>query len=502
MLKAVVFDDEYIVLQGLQTMINWSLFGIELNGTASDGLSALELFRKVRPDIILTDIRMPGMNGLELIEAVMREAPETYCIVFSGFNEFEYVRRAIQLGVADYLDKPITIASIEKAIRKVQEKFTERQQTLAIKRRWDDTQLELLEKSILDLLLIGDEAMPKWADFYGEDAKKVTGVTVIAYSGHFMLSKHEDYDAINIRYGQEKLIVVFHFGAPAGQIWDKLEYEFDQTHTSMGIGSTYKAPGKAADSYKEAIRALRSATLLDTTGIVRFDELGVTMTVPKGILEWEESMILSIRAGNKAGIMEQIEQFIRWVQLEKPDPEIVEREMLKFIYRALQAAKESGLNHKADEFQSRYMPHLEIQHAAVRGQVLQWFRDQMHTIADLSIESREKTKHSTVNQARVFIEQNLHRDLSLQEVADYVGLNATYLSVLFKDVVGESYIKFLTRCRMEKAKTWLLRGMKVNEVSDKVGYHTYRHFSEVFKKSTGLTPGQYKEERGNQGNHP
>jgi two-component system response regulator YesN len=499
MLKAVVFDDEYIVLQGLQTMINWPQFGIELKGTASDGLSALELFREVRPDIILTDIRMPGMSGLELIEEVMREAPETYCIVFSGFNEFEYVRRAIQLGVADYLDKPITISSIEKAIRKVQDKFSERQQTIAIKRRWDDSQHELLEKSTLDLLLFGDEAVPKWAEFYGENAKKVTGVTVIAYSGHFILSKQEDYDAITIRYGQERVIVVFHFGAPAEQIWDKLEFEFDQTHTSMGIGSTYKEPGKAADSYKEAIRALRSASLLDTTGIVRFEELGVAMTVPKGVSEWEESMILSIRAGNKAGMMEQTEQFISWVQMEKPDPEIVEREMLKFIYMALQAARESGLNHKADEFQSRYLPHLEIQQAVAKGHVLQWFRDQIRTIADLSIESREKTKHSTVDQARVFIEQNLHRDLSLQEVADYVGLNATYLSVLFKDVVGESYIKFLTRYRMEKAKIWLSRGMRVNEVSEKVGYHTYRHFSEVFKKSTGLTPGQYKEERGN---HP
>jgi two-component system response regulator YesN len=117
MLKAVVFDDEYIVLQGLKTMIDWPKYGIELVGTAEDGQAALVLFLRERPDIILTDIRMPGMNGLELIESVMKQEPDTVCIVFSGFNEYEYVKRAIQLGVADYLEKPINIAQIEEAVR-------------------------------------------------------------------------------------------------------------------------------------------------------------------------------------------------------------------------------------------------------------------------------------------------------------------------------------------------------------------------------------------------
>ena len=113
MRKAVIFDDEYIVLQGLQAMIDWQKYGVEIVGTAGDGAAALAIVRERRPDIILTDIRMPGMDGLELIERVMQEAPDTYTIVFSGFNEFEYVKRAIGLGVADYLEKPITIQTIE-----------------------------------------------------------------------------------------------------------------------------------------------------------------------------------------------------------------------------------------------------------------------------------------------------------------------------------------------------------------------------------------------------
>jgi two-component system response regulator YesN len=107
--------------------------------------------------------------------------------------------------------------------------------------------------------------------------------------------------------------------------------------------------------------------------------------------------------------------------------------------------------------------------------------------------SHDPNKNEAVERAKRYIEQHFMRDLSLNDVSDHVGLNPTYLSVLFKEVMGESYIKFLTRYRMEHAKELLRKGAKVNDVSEMVGYRTYRHFAEVFKKYTGQTPGQYKE---------
>jgi two-component system response regulator YesN len=500
MLKAVVFDDEYIVLKGLQAMIDWPSFGIELTGTASDGYSALELFRKVQPDIILTDIRMPGMDGLQLIEAVMKEAPNTYCIVFSGFNEFEYVRRAIELGVADYLDKPITIQSIEKAIRKMLVKTEEQKENLAIKQKWEESKQELLEKATLDLLLTGIESLPKWRSCFGPDVERLKGVTVLAYSGKFVWTNQEQVEAVAVKHGQEQWLALFHYEHPTHEWWEWLAYDvdlIDREAVAIGVGHTYSNLEQACASCKEAVRALRSARMLQTKGIVRFEELGEAMTTPKGLSEREEAIVLSIRSGNKAGLLEQIDYFIAWILKEKVDTEIIEREILKLIYMTLQTAQESGLDAKADEFHRRYMPHVEIREAAASGQLLPWFREQIEKIADLTMESRELTKHAAVEQARVYIEMNISRDLSLQEVAGHVGLNATYLSVLFKEVMGETYIKFLTRYRMEYAKILLAKGLKVNEASEKVGYHTYRHFSEVFKKHTGFTPGQYKDELGN-----
>ncbi|MFC0215166.1 response regulator [Paenibacillus chartarius] len=494
MLTAAVFDDEYIVLQGVQAMIEWEEFGIELVGTASDGLSALELFRSKRPDMIFTDIRMPGMDGLQLIEEVMREAPETLCIVFSGFNEFDYVKRALQLGVTDYLEKPITIQSIEKAIGKVVERIGKMQSVQHMQHQLEVSRRELLEKATLDLLLIGTEAEAKWRECFGpERAEQVCGITVLAAeSGAFSPAGHADYEAVAVRHGQDRLLAYVHFALPTPEFWELQLTEAERAETAAGSGRTYERLSDAPHSYREALRALRSARFLNERGIVRFDDLGERMTSPEGLTEREEAIILSLRSGNQQGLLEQTDRFLEWLQNEKLDAEVAEHELLKLIYLALEEARRLS-GDKTGRLPEGYMPHVELREQAGHGATPDWFRAQMERIAEWSMAAREHTKHASVERARTYMEQHCGRDITLQEVAGHVGMNPTYFSVLFKEEIGESYIKYLTRYRIELAKTLLAKGLKVNEVSEKVGYHTYRHFSEVFKKMTGLTPGQYRD---------
>ncbi|WP_339287579.1 response regulator [Paenibacillus sp. FSL E2-0201] len=495
MLKAAVFDDEYIVLQGLQTMIDWSGHGIELCGTATDGHSALALFQALKPDIIFTDIRMPGLDGLQLVEIVLREAPDTYCIVFSGFNEFDYVKRAIQLGVKDYLEKPITIQSIEKAIGKMKNHLHSQQEIKTLQQKWNASKHERLEQATLDLLLAAEEALPKWKDSFGADANRLQGITVLVCTEELVLPANGDFLPVPLRYGQERILVVYHFELPAGGFWDMIEHPSEES--MAGIGRTYPAVLLASQSYKEAQKALRSARFLKIKGSLHVEEIGDFLVVPEGLSEREEAIILNIRAGNKAELLEQVDQFIDWLKSEKLDPEIAESQILKLIYLALRAYKENGAADRIAELEKHYLPHIQIREMSAEGRMLDWFREQMKRFANELAESRERVKHVSIEEARAYIESNITRDLTLVEVAEHVNMNPAYLSVLFKEVIGESYIKFLTRCRMELAKKLLGKGLKVNEVSEMVGYHTYRHFSEVFKKFTGQTPGQYKETSGN-----
>lgn len=495
MLKAVLFDDEPIVIEGLQTIIDWSRFGIMIVGTAGDGVSAMEMFQSEKPDLVLTDICMPGMDGLQLIQGILGQNPETYCIVFSGYNEFEYVKQAIQIGVSDYLEKPIEVENIEKALRKATDQIGKREEVRALKRNYEESKIALLEKAMLDLLLNyrdDQDALRKCNEQLGTQVDNLAGVTVLACSEEFLIGHRQDFEVVRIRHGEEFFVVLLH-RLPANQaLWEELDQEAEKRNLTIGAGRTCHDLKFIPESGREAKRALRCGRYLYQKGLVGFNDLGELITSPRDLSEREEAVILSLRAGNYAGLMEQIEPFLEWIKSEVVDPEVVEREMIKLLYFALEAAKESKLVISEDLF----TPHVEIREIHERDEMLAWFRKQFEQIVQSALALREDSKYSTVEQAQLYIESHVSQNLSLQNVARHVGISPSYLSVLFKEVTGETYIKYMTRFRIELAKKLLVAGMKVGEVSEKVGYQTYRHFSEVFKKYTGLSPRQYKKKNG------
>jgi len=486
MWKAVVCDDEYIVLEALSIMIDWEGLGIRLAGTAEDGLSALELIRRVKPDIVLTDIRMPGLDGLQLIETVLSEAPDTHCIVFSGFNEFEYVKRAIRLGVADYVEKPITEEAIGRALGKVLGRIERESAIRSMERKLQDTDEALLEKAVWELLLFGKEAEQAWREQFGPEGDRVAGVTVLAAAEPFRLPEHPAWRAIHLRDDKHHLAVMFHYMDLPSAHWDSLVDELDDAGLAVGISLTHP-PEEAHASWREAVQAHKAAKLLGIRGAVRFGELGSGSDNPYQLSALEEAILLALRAGSRTMVAEEADRFLREIRDSKPDPDAVENEMLKIIYAAEEAVGEyrdpSG------------NPHIEIAEAAAEGRLSEWFRERLERLAEQAAASRDRDKHSAIEKAKEYVVQNAFREVSLQETASFVGLHPAYLSVLFKETTGETFIQYLTRNRVELAKSLLRKGMKISEVSDRVGYMNPRHFGEVFKRHTGMTPGQYRDSR-------
>ncbi|MCM3728775.1 response regulator [Neobacillus cucumis] len=492
MLKAVIFDDEYIVLQGLQMMIDWSKYGIELVGTASNGKDALTLFNECHPDIVFSDIRMPVMDGLQVIEKILLIAPETICIVFSGFNEFEYVKKALKLGVADYLEKPITIPMIEDAIKRIIEKINFQKSISSIQSKWEDSRAELLEKATLDLLLLGEEAIPKWRDSFGYEADQVVCVTVLAHSSrNFILQNHLSYKVVQVRNGTEQLLVVFHFQNEMEDLWGQLLSQPEQMGIALGSGRTYKL-AEAKKSYKEALQALRYGQFMAEAGWTRFEDIGENPQISTDLSEQEQAVIFNMRTGDKEGLLKQLDFFIQQLEGQRCNPDVTEREILKIIYLGMEVAKEARedvVKINGDNF----LPNVEIRSLNTKEEMYSWFRAQMEKILDWSLIVRQQLKHGAVEKACKYMKENYFRDLTLQEVSEYVGMNSTYFSLLFKDEMKHSYIKYLTQIRLEQAKKLLRDGHKVGEVSQKVGYHSYRHFSELFKKYVGVNPGKYRD---------
>ena len=491
MLKVAIYDDEFIVIEGLRKMVDWSKYGMEVVGTAKDGHSALELFYAERPDIIFTDIRMPGIDGLEVVSKVLTEASETKCIVFSGFNEFEYVKKALKLGVLDYMQKPITIPMIEEALQKIVLEIKKEKEVFELRTRWDENRQELLEKATLDLMLGNKETEAKWREYFGEsEAKQVIGTTVIAYSGtRYPLENNDDFKVVPVWNGSTHLLAIFHFKENLEVLTDQLITWTEHEVVTIGSGQTYEKITDITKSYREALHAIRYGECLEGKGWTRFEEVGTNHKIPENLSVQEEAVLFYMRTGNKEGLLEQLTRYIQWIDLKKLNPDIIESELLKLVYLGMEVVKETG----EDITQTGYYPQKEIRELTTKEKMIEWLFRQMEMMIDLIIGSKKTHKHKAVEKAKNYIEKHYNQDITLQEVANVVDMNPNYFSLLFKEEIGLTYIKYLTKYRMEQAKIMLKEGRKISEVSEEVGYLTYRHFSEVFKKYTGMTPRQFKE---------
>jgi two-component system response regulator YesN len=345
----------------------------------------------------------------------------------------------------------------------------------------------------LDLLLLGDEAVSKWRKIYGEESKNVKGVTVFALSGKSPLPQnHSSYRCIAIQNGSEHLLIIFHLEKDTTELWKQLLDWPEMYRVALGSGLTYTNLAEAAKSYKEALQALRYGQFMEKEGWARFEEIGGNPNIPSKLTETEETIIFYMRTGNKMSLLKQLDEFIGKIETQCFNPDVIEREILKLIYLGMEVAKETGEDITKIS-QKEYLPHIEIRSMNTKERMFSWLRLQIEMIMDWSLEVRQETKHEAVEKACDYMKNHFSHDLTLQDVSEYVGMNPTYFSLLFKEEMNISYIKYLTKLRIERAKEFLREGYKVAEVSENVGYHTYRHFSELFKRHTGINPGQYRD---------
>lgn len=469
-------------------MIDWSEYDVELVGTAADGEEALEIFRKHRPEIVFTDIRMPGKDGLQVIEEIIKDAPETQCIVFSGFNEFDYVKKALKLGVVDYLEKPVTISMVKEALDKTITRITLQETVNSLK---DHNHKDKLEKETLQLLL-GKGKETQWRELFGKDALELEGVTVLSLSSFVEPPNiNEGHSILTIQNGAENLVVIFHLVKDLGDLWDHLLTWSEHVGVAVGSGKTYTNLLEINKSYHEALHALRYAQFMNELEWYRFEDIGENPRHSTDLSKHEQAVIFHIRTGNKEELFEQLKALIEQYETKRLHPDVIEREVLKLVYLGLEVVKETGCD--PNQFWPDYMPHQDIRKLQTKEEMFSWLYHQLEKIIRASNNIRSTYKHEAIERACTFIKENYTRDVTLQEVSEHVGMNATYLSLLFKEEMGESYIKYITQLRMEKAKQLLTQGKKVAEVSELIGYHSYRHFSELFKKHVGIKPGQYRE---------
>lgn len=525
MLRVVVADDEARVCQLILMLADWDSLGMEVAGVASNGLEALELVESLHPDILITDIRMPGCHGLELIERAKAKFPQLEIVIISGYAHFEFAQTAIKHGVGDYLLKPIKREELMATLEKLGQRCHQRSQSAseveklrqANRENVDQLQarlpLDLLERRLESVT--GEEL---W-DTYRFRARP--GLCQAA------LLKIDDssgaFSAATMEIVQDKTAKIFH------RELDPLCHQVLLAFQEGWGCCLLNYPRERQDSARKHLRGCLDQLLAQRTIFAplefslalgpacdRVEDLpGSTQAALHAAAErLTQGTGRLLESGPCSPVLERdqlLEQYRRSVErgLEEADPEALDQaadDLIQAVraapraqgWEVLELAERAGrLFLLRPEVEAR--DHLQQQFASRCERCSQWEqlfqclkqlqRQQLQAIQD----RRASDAARPIREAKQYVQKHYSQPITLEDVCDMVGFSPSYFSALFKKETGEGFAKYLTRVRMERARELLRRtNLPVAEICAQVGYSDVKHFTQNFKKETNLNPGQYR----------
>ena len=531
MIKVFLCEDEFVVREGIKNNIDWAGNGYEFVGEASDGELALPLIRKLEPDIVITDIKMPFMDGLELSRVIRRELPFAEIVILSGYEEFDYAKQAISIGVAQYLTKPISGDDLLAELDSLREKILKSKEERALKEQFkkemeenDRSQRSGLFRylvsgncSVTDLLQkaekLGIDLSAMWYNIIllftkseHHEIEEYSGSSV-AIDKYIDEIAHELSCIIFDRDLEGKAILIMADSAEElserqNTLIERVGSVFENySHVRFcgGIGKAVNRLSRLNESYEDAGCALANRFFVPDSGFFTASR-GV---VPSGTKEERFDMsTVDAKRIDKSNV----QKFLKLGNLD---------EIPFYVGEFVKSVGEDAFN----SFIFRQYIAMDV-FFAVSGflEEISGDRESM-TVSEVSKEALESASNVTdyiagiiedairyrdsiatnryrdiVDSAVKYIEENFSdEELSLNQLASHVNVSPNHLSTIFSQQTGKTFIKYLTEYRMDKAKE-LLRctSKRSSEISEAVGYKDPHYFSYMFKKTVGMTPTNYR----------
>ena len=512
-MRVVIIDDEKSLLENMCGAIHWNDLNLELAGTATDGLSGLALIREQRPDIILTDIRMPGLSGLDMIAEAREIVPDAVFVVMSGYSEFSYASRAIGLGVLDYLEKPISMKTITHCLLNAGN-------TCSIRKRNNGLladNLQLKKQSMahaLEQFLTGGNyqdlirscgLIGEWeyfmaardvavAAFQSSEEAEASSRCVEAVKA-FLQEWNPNIGAMSCSLNKTELLVVFSLFDGMGEetLPDALRRSWGETRpegVAMGISRMHHTMHDLRSAADEARTALVYARYRDSGEPVRIDQVEYNDWILTGTSD-DNTVELNVRTENYDAALAQIREHLEHIGSLYISPERFRHECLRAVDMVLRLGLEVGFDYVA--ITSR-IPLAELEPLDTRTDMIEWvvryLTEYFRSLSELP------AKHTIIRRVVDYMQRNYMEDITLDSLAEYVQMNPTYLSILFKNEMGTTYVRYLRELRINKAVALLQQGHRAKDVCDMVGYRDYHYFSNWFKKLTGRLPQDFKTPRG------
>ncbi|WP_219639685.1 response regulator [Cohnella sp. CFH 77786] len=542
MMRVLVVDDEKEIRNGLVTQLPWSDWGVLEVVGADDGDTALELAKACRPDLIVTDIRMPRMSGLQFIEELVRNQYTGGLIVISGYDEFQYAREALKLGVSDYLLKPISKEELAEAVavslQRVREQNAELQnrsliqesyelaiprmreellreligrpyresQSLRIEQKLKQVKLEWLAAEPLCLIEFGIDSL-KAITSRNTSADKEELLGSVGSLLEELIKARHPLRYVLFRSREDDWIVLLGAGNRGGSedslaalseaVCDRVR---EQLHIRVNRGYADRCGTLEGlfDLHREAAASLE---YFKVHGEVRgYEEESDT---PNAGFEYQlanaRELVELLKYGSKQDIRDVMSAFPRLAKSwNVHHPKDLQQRMFEWLLEVFRTAqKTTGWKETWWEKNPIVLwEHLE--RFDTLESLQQEATDQLLAAAE-SMKAQSDSRSQIVHEAQRFILQRYPENLTLQTVADHVHVTPVWLSKLFKKETDMNFLEYLTDVRMTKAAELLADlNHKVYQVSYMIGYQDPVHFSKLFKKKFGCTPQEYRNSRGSQ----
>lgn len=537
-IKIFLAEDEFVIREGIKNSIDWESNGYTFVGDAGDGELAFPIIKKEKPDILLTDIRMPFMDGLELSRLVKNELPDTEIIILSGFEEFEYAREAIKIGVAEYLTKPISAADLLARIDSVAEGIRKRREEEALREQYHREMEEanrLEQKDLFKNLVAGGTSLSALITMAEKVNVSITAVCYNLVLLKYVSNRHEqqEFSGSVLKLDEatdkeaQRLNALSFDRTPEGKAYlfmggsedeistaidefkrtvASMASEYDSVHFFGGVGNTVFRISEIPACYEDASKAFAYRYFEEEDkfyntckNIAGFkptsDDFNIEDINPR---QFSRNQIQGFL---KTGTTEEAGYFVDAFFRELGDTAVKSNMFRQYIamdaYFAVAEFVESTGRSKES-----------VETFGANSEVLKTVEETRAYIVRIitdAVASRDKIANNryslVVNEVYAYVEENYRlEELSLNQIAAHVNFSPSHLSMVFSQETGQTLIKYITDVRINKAKE-LLRctNKRSSEISAMVGYQDPHYFSYLFKKSQGITPTDYRMGRETEG---
>lgn len=503
MYKVFIVDDEPFILSGLQDILDWESLGLTIAGQAENGQEALDKLRETPADILITDISMPVMTGLELIRAAQEFRPEMKVVVLSGYDEFMYVKEGLALGIENYLLKPINLEEFQSTLATLVEKLN----VSRLDTEWSEYTNSVLKDNVLlrwmrkqidpeelseRLNLLGLSVSRRYVEVALVQAEPSTeafrkdAAALVSTYPSFCMFWDSDNDLVLIHNFEDEVNGAMEMTSLLQEV---ISICSSGQRLSIAVGAIVEdAVNQAPASYEQAKQAQEFLEIHPERSMIYYEQLkdrkeDLEATLPA---DWSEYSKL-IMSKNLAALTEKFGQYFSAACMEGLTPELLQEISLEWIlyYRML-------IKEIRSEMERSFIA--QGLTAIYRANSLPTLSAAVQQTAESIIELLDRELRSpVVTQVLNYIEKSYSEDLSLKQLGFMFNIHPVYLGQLFHKTTGESFAEYMNRYRIEKAKEQLRStNRKVQEIARSVGYWEMGYFYKQFKKHVGISPTEFK----------